>query len=279
MSRHLAASWLPWGSSKSNMSTRSQYVCQRTRKLNCSDFLRQRQSQNIRGRVTTKGVTPSVAWSPSFPETGTRSAMKLTQTEYIRPAAGADVPALLSLRAEAEGWLRTKGTDQWSDPETGQRAMAKWRASIDEGRAWVVVDENGTVVATVSRGPVDRDFWTDADLPESALYLYKLIVARGASGRHLGTRVIDWMSRLAAMEGRTWVRIDTWRTNTELHSYYERLGFQHVRTEMTPHRRSGWLAQRAAGELAMAHDLLPVRCLGERIGGPARRIDVPRQKG
>ena len=164
----------------------------------------------------------------------------------------------MALRSEAEGWLRTKGTDQWSDPETGERAIAKWHTNIDEGRAWVVVGEGDQVLGTVSRGAVDRDFWRDADHPETAVYLYKLIVAREASGRHLGIRVIDWMSRLAALEGRTWVRIDTWRTNTGLHSYYERLGFKHVRTEAPPHRRSGWLAQRPAGELAMPHDLLHV---------------------
>ena len=185
--------------------------------------------------------------------------MRSAQTEYVRPAAEADVPALLALRAEAEGWLRTKDTDQWSDPETGERAISKWRASIDEGRAWVVVGDRDEVLATVSRGPVDRDFWTDADRPETALYLYKLIVARKASGRQLGARVIDWMSRLATLEGRNWVRIDTWRTNTGLHAYYEQLGFGHVRTEAPPHRLSGWLAQRPAGELVMPDDLLPVR--------------------
>ncbi|MEV6763453.1 GNAT family N-acetyltransferase [Streptomyces sp. NPDC051105] len=196
--------------------------------------------------------------------------MKSAQTEYLRPAAAKDVPALLALRTEAEGWLRTKGTDQWSDPETGERAIGKWRASIDEGRAWVVVDEGERVLATVSRGPVDRDFWTDADHPESALYLYKLIVAREASGRRLGTRVIDWMSRLAALEGRSWVRIDTWRTNTGLHAYYERLGFQHVRTEAPAHRLSGWLAQRPVGELALPEDLLPVGVDGASIGVPTQ---------
>ncbi|MFJ4034581.1 GNAT family N-acetyltransferase [Streptomyces griseoluteus] len=185
--------------------------------------------------------------------------MKSVRTEYLRPAADEDVPALLELRAEAESWLRTKGTDQWSDPETGERAISKWRASIEEGRAWVVTREDGEILATVSRGPVDRDFWTDADHPERALYLYKLIVARASSGQQLGARLVDWMSRLAALEGRSWVRIDTWRTNTGLHAYYERLGFTHVRTVAPSHRLSGWLAQRPAGELAMPDDLLPVR--------------------
>ena len=205
--------------------------------------------------------------------------MKSAQTEYLRPAAAEDVPALLALRAEAEGWLRTKGTDQWSDPETGERAIAKWRASIDEGRAWVVVGERGKVLATVSRGPVDRDFWKDDDHPESALYLYKLIVAREASGLRLGARVIDWMSRLAALEGRTWVRIDTWRTNTELHAYYERLGFKHLRTEAPPHSRSGWLAQRPAGEVTMPHALLPVGPNGEwQDDAAARAWETPRRR-
>ncbi|MET9074194.1 GNAT family N-acetyltransferase [Streptomyces sp. NPDC004232] len=205
--------------------------------------------------------------------------MKSVRTEFLRPAAETDVPALLALRTEAEGWLRTKGTDQWSDPETGDRAISKWRASIDEGRAWVVVGEHDEVLATVSRGPVDRDFWTDADCPETALYLYKLIVARKASGRQLGTRVIDWMSRLAALEGRNWVRIDTWRTNVELHAYYERLGFRHVRTEAPAHRLSGWLAQRPAGELAVPDDLLPVcPTTGHRSESAATDLGVPHQR-
>ncbi|MGW4931633.1 GNAT family N-acetyltransferase [Streptomyces sp. NPDC004166] len=205
--------------------------------------------------------------------------MKSAQTEHLRPAAAEDVPALLALRTEAEGWLRAKDTDQWSDPETGERAIAKWRESIDEGRAWVVVGERDEVLATVSRGPVDRDFWTDADHPETALYLYKLIVAREASGQQLGTRVIDWMSRLAALEGRTWVRIDTWRTNSGLHAYYERLGFRHVRTEEPPHRRSGWLAQRPAGELVMPHALLAVGPREGQKGAAGTGLEVPLQRG
>lgn len=184
--------------------------------------------------------------------------MKSTPTEYIRPARADDVPVLMKLRTEAEQWLGSKGTDQWSDPETGGKAITKWRASIDEGRAWVVVDRADDVLATVSRGPVDRDFWTDDDRPEAALYLYKLIVARRAAGRQLGARLVDWTSRLAALEGREWVRIDTWRTNEELHAYYERLGFTHVRTESPSHRRSGWLAQRPVGLLSLPGSPLTV---------------------
>lgn len=85
-------------------------------------------------------------------------------------------------------------------------------------------------------------------------------------------------SGLAALEGRTWVRIDTWRTNTGLHAYYERLGFRHVRTEAPSHRRSGWLAQRRAGELALPDDLLPVGPYGGCHGYTATPLEVPHQR-
>ncbi|MFE7897164.1 hypothetical protein ACFU3E_06430 [Streptomyces sp. NPDC057424] len=86
------------------------------------------------------------------------------------------------------------------------------------------------------------------------------------------------MSRLAALEGRSWVRIYTWRTNTGLHAYYERLGFEHVRTETPSHRRSGWLAQRQAGELALPDDLLPVGVHEQRRKDAATHLEVPQQR-
>ncbi|MFB6779856.1 GNAT family N-acetyltransferase [Streptomyces sp. NPDC056352] len=118
--------------------------------------------------------------------------------------------------------------------------------------AWVVVDDSETVLATVSRGPIDRDFRTDDDRPETAFYLYKVIVSRRAEGRRLGERLVDSASEPAALEGRDRARTDTWRTNRGLHSHYERIGFEHVRTESPPHRRSGWLAQRPVTTLSPA---------------------------
>ncbi|MDJ0465985.1 GNAT family N-acetyltransferase [Streptomyces sp. H27-C3] len=172
----------------------------------------------------------------------------------IRPASTSDVDALMALRTEAEGWLSSVGTDQWSHSEIAGRALERWRATIDDGRSWVVTDDQGAVVATVSRGPADPDFWRASDQPESAFYLYKLIVARSASGNGLGDRILAWADDVAAAEGRTWVRIDCWRTNHGLQKYYVDRGFEYIRTESPSHRKSGWLAQRRA-ERNSTHDL------------------------
>lgn len=189
----------------------------------------------------------------------------------IRPAGQHDIDALMTLRTEAEQWLRTAGTDQWSDPETGSQAIAKWRQSIYEGRTWALLDRDQTVVGTVSRGPADPDFWSEEDRPETGFYLYKLIISRTLSRRGLGSLVIDWVSRVAALEGREWVRLDCWRTNHRLHRYYEGLGFTHVRTEAPAHRRSGWMAQRPAGLVLNPTDSLLVGPHGSVLATACQR--------
>lgn len=163
----------------------------------------------------------------------------------IQPASRDDVTLLMEMRTEAENWLRSRGSDQWNDREVGAIAMTKWKAMIDDGRTWLIRDmARDITVGTVSRGPADFDFWNDDDRPETAFYLYKLIIRREIAGAGLGSLVLDWACRVAALEGREWVRIDCWRTATGLQQYYEGLGFKHVRTEAPLHRKSGWLAQR-----------------------------------
>ncbi|MCU7827333.1 GNAT family N-acetyltransferase [Kitasatospora sp. DSM 101779] len=180
-------------------------------------------------------------------------------TNYgVRLAQASDIPDLMSLRAEAEQWLAAAGIDQWSDPDLGERAMQSWLEKIQLGRTWVFTADGNRVVATVSRGDADQDFWTADDDIHSAFYIYKLIVARSESGSHLGARILDWASAIAAAEGRSWLRLDVWRSNRRLQQYYEKWGFDHVRTESPRHRLSGWLGQRPAGSLLLPDAMLPL---------------------
>ena len=154
---------------------------------------------------------------------------------------------MISLRTEAEQWLREQDVAQWTS-DYFDYARSVMTASVDAGVAWVV-EAGDEVVATASLSPkADMDFWDDADEPESALYLAKMIVTRAHAGRGLGSSILDWSSRRAHSLDKRWVRIDVRRDNVRLHAYYLRHGFQHVRTVKPEHRRteSGWLAQRRA---------------------------------
>lgn len=164
----------------------------------------------------------------------------------IRRATDDDATALMKLRMEAEEWLAAQGIDQWRSPGFRDRALEKWRTDIAAGRTYVVEDDDGGVVGTVTLARPDTDFWTPQDDLDSAVYIAKLISSRGTTGTRLGGRIIDWAASVARRAGRPWVRLDCDRANSRLQDYYLREGFTHVRTEYPEHRLSGWMGQRPA---------------------------------
>ncbi|MEV5177131.1 GNAT family N-acetyltransferase [Streptomyces flaveolus] len=166
-------------------------------------------------------------------------------TTTIRNADIHDIEGLMALRREAAAWLQAAGIDQWNDPRTAAVALAKWEQDIAAGRTHVVEHE-GTMAATITLARPDTDFWRPSDDLEDAVYVAKLITSRRWAGQALGGRLLDWAGAEARAQGKTLVRLDCWRTNEALQSFYLREGFQHVRTEAPPHRLSGWLAQRPA---------------------------------
>jgi len=161
----------------------------------------------------------------------------------IRLATSEDLDVLLNLRRYAEGWLRAAGIEQWTDHERGARVI---RAGIDDGVTHVVQDQAGTIVASLTLNGPDPDFWTQADKPETGLYLYKFMIGKQARGTGLGEALLDWACEQAEQRGKRWLRLDCWRTNTSLQAYYARRGFELLRIVELPWRSSGALMQRPA---------------------------------
>jgi ribosomal protein S18 acetylase RimI-like enzyme len=166
----------------------------------------------------------------------------------IRPATSADLDTLMALRSEAEAWLRAAGIQQWTEDyaEHGHRIL---RDAVDRGVTWLITAPDGSPAGAVTLNGPDLDFWQPADDPGDALYVYKMIVARGHDGIGLGDAILDWASRRAEAAGRSWIRLDCRRDNYQLHAYYKARGFEHVRTVLPPPRptNSGALFQRQAG--------------------------------
>ncbi|MFJ5595372.1 GNAT family N-acetyltransferase [Streptomyces noursei] len=165
----------------------------------------------------------------------------------VTRATLADVPRLVQFRRDAAAWLVNLGTDQWSAPFPEEHIAASVRA----GEVFLVKAGEGSEAAatvTLDRAidPELLDLWTPEERAEPALYVHKLAVDRQYAGRDLGGQILDWAGDRAAREGARWLRLDAWTTNTGLHRYYLRHGFQHVRTTTKPTEVSGWLAQRPA---------------------------------
>lgn len=153
-----------------------------------------------------------------------------------------DLSAILSMLRDASRWLATLGTDQWQYPPN----VEKVRQSIEAENLYLLVDDrDNTPVGTITVTEMaDPDFWRQDDDPSSALYINRMAVRRDYAGRSLGAEMLRWAAQEAKARGKAWLRLDAWRTNEALHSYYRAQGFDLIRTEEQPHRRSGALFQR-----------------------------------
>ncbi|MEU2595643.1 GNAT family N-acetyltransferase, partial [Streptomyces albidoflavus] len=122
-------------------------------------------------------------------------------------------------------------------------------ANIAAGECWIIDVDNAPVATITVDQHADPDFWTEQEAQEAALYVHRMVVRRDVAGLDLGTAMLDWASRIAADQGKQWLRLDAWRDNEGLQSYYRTRGFDHVRTVEAEGRRSGALFQRPAGQV------------------------------
>ena len=147
----------------------------------------------------------------------------------LRRAGTHDYGAVSSLRAEAEVWLRTLSTDQWAEPwpnegDHEQRILGAIRA----GRTWIAWDSD-VPVATITASPNHHEIWPEENRRDPAVYIRRLVVSRDRkyAGQGLGAQLLDWAGLRASRDYRArWERLDVWTTNTKLHNYYRRLGFE-----------------------------------------------------
>ncbi len=147
----------------------------------------------------------------------------------LRRAGTDDYGAVSILRAEARRWLRTKSTDQWSEPWPSEDARERRiLGAIRAGRTWIAWD-GAIPAATVTASPNHHEIWPEENRRDPAVYIRRLVVSRDPKymGHGLGAQLLDWAGLRASREyGARWQRVDVWTTNTRLHDYYRDQGFE-----------------------------------------------------
>lgn len=162
-----------------------------------------------------------------------------------RRALSRDVDVVAEMWLEAARWLGERGYDQWQYPIK----MYNIVAAVEAGHCWLFDDDGRSVGTVTLDDTADLSLWLPEDMPDDALYLHRLVVRRSASARNLGSAIVDWASRQAQAAGKSWLRLDAWSTNADLHAYYESLGFRWVRTVKGAEVVSGVLFQRRVGQV------------------------------
>ncbi|RKR87455.1 hypothetical protein BDK92_1731 [Micromonospora pisi] len=148
-----------------------------------------------------------------------------------------DVDIIMSWRRERVAWLAARGEEQWSIP-LPRSAVA---ATVSAGQTWLIWNDQEPIATVTLTAYVDVDslwkpdrdpeaLWYPEDDPSDALYVAKMMIPLQHAGGDLGGEMLDWAGGRAYEAGLTWLRLDAWTTNVQLHRYYQRQGFRHVRT-------------------------------------------------
>ncbi|WP_019812196.1 hypothetical protein [Saccharomonospora halophila] len=156
----------------------------------------------------------------------------------IWPARDDDLGTVMRLLHERVAWLRRRGSDQWS---THSRWLPEMEESLAQRRTWLLRDARTCVPLGTKGDPV---FWTPAELREPAVYLAKLATTPAYAGLALGKLLLDFTLHFAATRGFSTVRMDVWRTFTDLHVYYRSHDWSQLPTVDLPHRHSGTLFEK-----------------------------------
>jgi GNAT superfamily N-acetyltransferase len=179
-------------------------------------------------------------------------------------ATDENLQVVLRLIDEAAQWLHKKGTNQWARPWPDPTSRdERVRRGLEGGKTWFVQDEAQNTLATVTiathANPCvwPASAWADESTHNSdAVYVHRLIVARGEAGKGLGEDLFDWAGQRAAREYRAkWIRIDVWTANLDLHKYYESRGFEPAGFCADPKYPSGALFEKEI--LHIAEDFQP----------------------
>ena len=152
-----------------------------------------------------------------------------------------DMAIVADMWTRSTEWLRHRGYDQWQYPVK----MHNIRAAVADKACWLAF-RAGVAIGTMTLDTnAEPQYWPPEDQPDNALYIHRMVVDVNERGSELGSALLDWAGERACDAGRDWLRLDAWRSNTALHTYYVTRGFKLVRVVPDP-SGSGACFQRPA---------------------------------
>jgi ribosomal protein S18 acetylase RimI-like enzyme len=171
----------------------------------------------------------------------------------LRRATPHDEDIVISLIDAVAGWLKTKGTDQWSQPWPNRAERdRRIRSDLWEGNTWILWDGADPAATLTISADAENGVWTEAERRDLAVYVQRLALDRRYAGRGLGAQLVDWAGRRARQRYRAvWIRVDVWTTNYALQDYYRAMGFSFVRFSSDPEYPAGALLQKPTAGIAV----------------------------
>jgi len=150
------------------------------------------------------------------------------QPVECRPASEDDLPAILTITAQAQVFLASCGVDQWQD---GYPERRHYMFDLGRRECYVLTcaDEVCAFFVLSTRPETSYSAISDGKWSSDELYavLHRCAVAEKYRGSGLADRIIKECSRLALDQGIGWLRADTHKKNKAMQGLLRRNGFQY----------------------------------------------------
>ncbi|MBR2590888.1 MAG: GNAT family N-acetyltransferase [Clostridia bacterium] len=150
----------------------------------------------------------------------------------IRKAETKDIHAILSLLSqvlELHAAIRPdifiSGTTKYTEKEVAQIIKDENR------RTYVAVDENDTVIG-YALCEIKTFTATNNIVPHTEMYIDDLCVADSARGRHIGTRLFEYVKQKAKRLGCYEITLNVWEGNDSARGFYEKMDMKPKSTTM-----------------------------------------------
>lgn len=101
----------------------------------------------------------------------------------------------------------------------------------DENRRTYVADRNGTVTG-YALCEIRKQPFSNNMVPFTLLFIDDLCVESGARGRHVGTRLFEFVKNEARRMGCYEVTLNVWEGNDAAKAFYEKMGMKPKETQM-----------------------------------------------
>ena len=142
----------------------------------------------------------------------------------FRPAEKAEVPAVFDLIMGRVRWMDTVGIRQWNVTDyAGCYPLHHYEAARQRGDLFVMVDEDGIIIACAVLRQDDERWPETMQLAEPAFYLHHFATRVGMKG--VGPTFLRMAEEYALAQGKTRFRLDSADDNEALTSYYADRGY------------------------------------------------------
>jgi len=148
----------------------------------------------------------------------------------MRLAVSAEAARVHELREAAAAWQVAHEIVQWSP---GEISLSSVVSQIGRGEWWVSTSVGGCVDAAVRLLDRDPSIWGEST---GCGFIHGLVVARDATGRHLGSSVLSWAEDQISRRGRRWARLGLRREQQPAPPLLPRPRLRRVRPRRVPCR-------------------------------------------